>query len=145
MTVSTPPRRLCYSLFATVTIGCAFTPSYYLEAQLPPEQWAVIRSVSIKQGYQRVSISAIDGREVEVVVGSIRLAPGPHDLRLFVSSSGLTILFGEVEFRLDARAQHTYEIGGTIEHGIARVWIMNAETRQVVAQATQKIATTGGY
>ncbi len=65
-------------------------------------------------------------------------------MTLFVSSSGLTILFGEVEVYLDAQAQRAYEIGGTIEDGIAHVWITDEETKQVIARGTQKIASTGG-
>jgi hypothetical protein len=128
-----------------VTVACAPTSSYYVEPQSPSEQQAVIRSASVKEGYQRVSISTIDGRELEAVDGSIRVAPGMHYLKLFVSSSGLIILFGEVELRFDARARHAYEIGGTIEYGTARVWITDAETKQVIARGSQKIATTGGH
>ncbi len=128
-----------------VTISCASTSSQYVEPQLPPAQLAVIKSISVKEGYRRVSISAIDGRELDAVDGVIRLAPGPHYLKLFVSSSGLTILLGEVELRFDAQSQHAYEIGGTTEYAVARVWITDAETKRVIARGTYKIATTGGH
>lgn len=128
-----------------VTIGCASTPYYYVEPQLPPEQLAVIKSASVKEGYQRVSVSAIDGRELEAVDGGIKLAPGLHYVKLFVSSSGLTILFGEVELRFDTQARHAYEIGGTIEYGIARAWITDVETKQVITRGTREIASTGGH
>lgn len=137
--------RLSYWLLAMVTISCASTSSQYVEPQLPPAQLALIRSTAVKDSYRRVSISAIDGRELEAVDGAIRLAPGPHYLKLFVSSSGLAILFGEVELRFDAQAQHAYEIGGTTEYGVARVWITDAETKRVIARGTHKIATTGGH
>jgi hypothetical protein len=116
-----------------------------VEPQLPSEQLAVIKSAPVKQGYRRVSISAIDGRELEAVGSGIKLAPGLHYLKLFVSSSGVTILFGEVELHFDAHAQRAYEIGGTIEYGTARAWITDAETKQVIARGSQKIATTGGH
>ena len=144
-TLLTPACHLHFSLLAVVTAGCASTPSYYVQPQLPTERLAVIKSASVKEGYQRVSISAIDGKALEAVEGGIELAPGVHYLKLFVSSSGLTILFGEVELRLAAQAQHAYEIGGTIEYGTARVWITDAETRAVIARGTQGITTTGGH
>jgi hypothetical protein len=131
-------------LFAMLAGGCASTPSYYVEPQLPAEQLAVINSGSVKYSYRRVSISTIDGRELDHVHGSIRLSPGPHRLKLFVSSSGLAILFGEVELYLEAQARRTYAIGGTIEYGTAHVWITDDATKQVVAQGTQTTATTGG-
>jgi hypothetical protein len=139
-------RAHCWHwLVAMVAVGCVSAPSYYVQSELPPEQRAVIKSASIKQSYQRVWISAIDGKEVQAVEGSIELAPGLHYLKLFVSSSSLIILFGEVELRFDAQAQHAYEIGGTTEYGVARVWIADAETKQVIARGSQKIATTGGH
>ncbi len=144
MTTATRAYRWHW-LLAVVAVSCVSTPSYYVEPQLSSEQLAVIELASVKEGYQRVSVSAIDGRELEAVEGSIRLAPGPHYLKLFVSFSGLTILFGEVELRFDAQAQHAYKIGGTIEYGVARVWITDAETKQVIARATRQIAATGGH
>lgn len=138
-------RAHCWHwLVAMVAVGCVSVPSYYMQPELPPEQRAIIKSASIKQSYQRVWISAIDGKELEAVKGNIELAPGLHYLKLFVSSSGLIILFGEVELRFDAQAQHAYEIGGTIEYGVARAWIKDAETKQMIARGTQKIATIGG-
>ena len=124
--------------------GCASTLSYYVEPQLPPEQLAVIKSAYVQQSYRRVSISAIDGRQLGDVEGSVRLSPGLHRLKLFVSSSGLTILFGEVELYFEAQGQRAYEIGGTIEYGTARVWVTDAATKQVIARGAEKIAATGG-
>ena len=139
-------RAHCWHwLVAMVAVGCVSVPSYYMQPELPPEQRAIIKSASIKQSYQRVWISAIDGKELEAVKGNIELAPGLHYLKLFVSSSGLIILFGEVELRFNSQARHLYEIGGTIEHGTARVWITDTETKQVIARGSQKIATTGGH
>ena len=145
MTISLPACRLYYLLFAVVTTGCVRAPSYYVEPQLPREQLAVIKSALVKEGYQRVLISAIDGQALETIEGSIGLAPGMHYLKLFVSSSGLIILFGEVGLQFDAQARHVYKIAGTIEYGTARVWITDENTKQVIARGTQEIATTGGH
>ena len=132
-------------LVALAVTGCVSMSSYYVEPELPTERVAVIESASVKESYQRVSVSAIDGKELAAVEGRIRLAPGVHDLKLFISSSSLAILFGEVDLHFDARAQHVYRIGGTIQYGIARVWIADAETQQVIARAALKIANTGDH
>lgn len=127
--------------------GCTWKA--YSGPELPPNQVATIKT-HINLGLftrEQVGITAIDGKEGKTADYNISVKPGRHTLalRLYQSGSGglvgLLINPGTATplrvLSFDAEAGHTYtvhgEFGGSWGSSTPYYWIVDEETRQVIA------------
>jgi hypothetical protein len=106
----------------------------YEGTELPTDQIAIIKS-DYSNIFNMAYPRSIDGIELEAHQDRISVLPGEHRLVIFViSERGLVTYSSKSALLLNAKAGHTYLVGGKIVSGEETwAWIVDKESGLVVA------------